>query len=239
MKKVLFSDYDGTFYRNEGELRQNIELINKMRNDGHLFVVTTGRSLLSFKKVQDKNYTPFDYLILCGGALILDKDMKIIKKSLMNNFQVTSIINELTKFRKDYTGLTFVTLDTREEVYDSSHEITKITMNVSNQEKAYEISEALQNLLIGINVYVIDVGHGFLVEMVDHKIHKSKAISHLIDEKDLKSYVIVTVGDSANDYEMIRDFNGYVMENAIEPLKAKTNKIVKDIETLLITEGLI
>ncbi|VEU82602.1 HAD family hydrolase [Acholeplasma hippikon] len=239
MKKVLFSDYDGTFYRNELELRQNIEHVNKMRENGNLFVITTGRSFQSFKNVQAKNYAPFDYLILCGGALILDKDLNILKKSLMTSFQITSIINELTKFRAFYQDLTFVTLETRELMYESSQEITKITMNCQDREKAYEISEALQNLLIGINVYVIDIGKGYLVEMVDHRINKSKAISHLIEMKNLNEYEVITVGDSANDLEMIRDFNGYIMDNAVSELKTYSNKVVKDIHHLLTTEDLI
>lgn len=238
MKKILFSDYDGTFYRNEEELKNNIESIKKVQEKGNLFVITTGRSLLSFNKVQERNYTPFDYLILCGGALILDKNMNILKKSLMSSFQVTSIINDLIKFKNVYTDLTFVTVNTREQVYHSSDEITKITLNVFDKDKAYEISESLQNLLIGINVYVINIGKSYLVEMVDYKINKSKAITHLLNDQSLQDYQVITVGDSSNDLEMIRDFDGYVMDNAIPELKKNRTKIVNDINHLIELEGL-
>ena len=44
MKKILISDYDGTFYHSDIDIKKNIDKIDEFRTSGNLFVLATGRS---------------------------------------------------------------------------------------------------------------------------------------------------------------------------------------------------
>ena len=45
-KKLLVSDYDGTFYSDLRNLKINIKAIEKFRKAGNLFAISTGRCRL-------------------------------------------------------------------------------------------------------------------------------------------------------------------------------------------------
>lgn len=239
MKKILCTDYDGTFYRNQEELKENISMSKKMMENGHKFIVVTGRSFHSFKEVLARNPMEFDYLVLCGGALIFDKSFTLLHKSLMSNFQVTSTINELVRFKSHFTNLIFVSFDGRENVYHPEQEIFKITMSVKSIEDANLISNALKDLRINVNVYIIPVPNGYLVELVDNKINKSVALNFLSHQFNFNYEDIITVGDASNDFEMVRDFKGYAIENGTDELKSVASGVVSNIQELLTIKNLI
>jgi len=60
MKKILFSDYDNTLYRNEDEIVKNIESINKFISKGNIFGIASGRSYIDIKNKLEK----YIYLII-------------------------------------------------------------------------------------------------------------------------------------------------------------------------------
>ncbi len=68
MKKILVSDYDGTFYINEDDIKNNIKKVKEFRNKNNIFVIATGRSYYDFEKKLDKYPFKYDYLILNHGA---------------------------------------------------------------------------------------------------------------------------------------------------------------------------
>ena len=49
-KLMLVSDYDGTFKSNIKNLKINIEAVNRFRENGNLFAISTARSFNSIKK---------------------------------------------------------------------------------------------------------------------------------------------------------------------------------------------
>ena len=78
MKKILISDYDGTFYQNDLDIKKNIDKVTEFRTLGNLFVLATGRSYVDLKIMIDKYKIPYDYLILNHGCLVLSKKLDII-----------------------------------------------------------------------------------------------------------------------------------------------------------------
>lgn len=92
MKKILISDYDGTFYQNDIDTKKNIDKVNEFRTLDNLFVLATGRSYVDLKQKIDKYEIPYDYLILNHGALLLSKDLEILKVFTLDKELVDSIL---------------------------------------------------------------------------------------------------------------------------------------------------
>ena len=92
MKKILISDYDGTFYQSDIDIKKNIDKVTEFRALGNLFVLATGRSYVDLKQEIDKYKIPYDYLILNHGALLLSKDLEIIKIFTLDKVLVNSIL---------------------------------------------------------------------------------------------------------------------------------------------------
>ena len=92
MKKILVSDYDGTFYQNDIDIRENIDKVNEFRTLGNLFVLATGRSYVDLKIMIDKYKIPYDYLILNHGALLLSKNLEVLNVFILDKELVVSVL---------------------------------------------------------------------------------------------------------------------------------------------------
>ena len=95
MKKILISDYDGTFYVNESQIKKNIRSVNEFINKGNMFVIATGNNYDYFIKVAKEKGIRYDYLILDQGSVISDRYNKIIYSCTLNNNILKSICYEL------------------------------------------------------------------------------------------------------------------------------------------------
>ena len=73
--KILFTDLDGTLLDDNKDISQrDFDSINRMIAQGHKFVVTTGRPLVSAKRIAEKYgfVQPGFYLVSFNGGLIYD-----------------------------------------------------------------------------------------------------------------------------------------------------------------------
>ena len=67
---------------------------------------------------------------------------------------------------------------------------------------------------VGMPSHVALAGRKGFVEIIPIEFGKSNAIKFLQQEKGVSSGNIVTVGDGLNDYEMVRDFDGFAIEGS-------------------------
>lgn len=83
-KKILFSDLDGTLLNSQKEISQtNLDAIRKMTEEGHKFVIATGRPIQSAIRIaQEYGFiTPGFYIASYNGGLIYDcYEKKTIQK---------------------------------------------------------------------------------------------------------------------------------------------------------------
>ena len=93
MKKILFSDYDNTLYKNDESIKNNVKYINKFVKVGNMFSIASGRSYIDIKDELNRYNIPFNYLILNHGATILDNNLNIIKYYIINKDVVKDIYN--------------------------------------------------------------------------------------------------------------------------------------------------
>ena len=154
MKKMIVSDYDGTFYRNEKELKENIELINAYRANGNLFVIATGRAYTSFMAELEKHPVPYDYLILSGG-MVLDKNHNVLYYEEISKETTANLKTVIDKYSKFITHFKYVGL--KESGEEFLYPLTKIAMRFSDILKGYEFSNQVLNLYKDINCYILTV----------------------------------------------------------------------------------
>ena len=84
MKKIVVSDYDNTFYRNDDDIEKNKLKVKEFMELSNIFIIATGRSYLDFMEKEDLYKIKYNYLILDHGATIL-KDDEIIFTETINN----------------------------------------------------------------------------------------------------------------------------------------------------------
>ncbi len=70
MRKIVVSDYDNTFYRNDDDIYTNKQAVKGFMRKDNVFVLATGRSYLSIIDEIKKYHLEYQYLVLCHGAVI-------------------------------------------------------------------------------------------------------------------------------------------------------------------------
>ena len=99
MKKIIVSDYDNTFYRNDDDIEKNKLKVKEFMELSNIFIIATGRSYLDFMEKEDLYKIKYNYLILDHGATILKDDEKrgtMAKVSLekIRNYTVENMAKE-------------------------------------------------------------------------------------------------------------------------------------------------
>ena len=229
MKKILISDYDGTFYQNDIDIKKNIDKVNEFRTLDNLFVLATGRSYVDLKQKIDKYEIPYDYLILNHGALLLSKDLEIIKVFTLDKELVDSIL-EYANNKDIYDVILISAFD--KNVTDTSN-IVKIMLKLYNYDKALEVKNYIDKSYPNIGSYLARDEEHYLVEVVSCKASKSFMIEKILDKEKIVKKNVYTIGDGINDIDMIRDYNGYRVSNSCKELVSVTDRVIDNVSDLI------
>lgn len=217
MKKIIVSDYDNTLYLNEEDIKHNVDYINKYRNKNNLFVIATGRSFESLYIEIKKYNINSDYIILNHGTIILNKNFEIVYKELINKKDLAESLYYLktTLNIKDH-----ILYNELKQTKDSNDNISKIVIKFNS----YEEINNVYNILIDkyknkFNIYNINNNK---IEIVPKLANKSNAINNIIKKENIERDYVYCIGDSSNDYEMLKEYNGFAMTNHEEILNEVT-----------------
>ena len=230
MKKILISDYDGTFYQNDIDTKKNIDKVNEFRTLDNLFVLATGRSYVDSKQKIDKYEIPYDYLILNHGALLLSKDLEIIKVFTLDKELVDSILEYANNDKDIYDVILISAFD--KNVTDTLN-IVKIMLKLYSYDKALEVKNYIDKSYTNIKSYFISEDNHYLVEVVSSEASKSLMIDKILDKEEIVKKNVYTIGDGINDIEMIRDYNGYRVSNSCKELVSVTDRVIDNVSDLI------
>lgn len=215
MKKILVSDYDNTFYINEYDIKNNIQNVEKFRNKGNIFVIATGRSYYDINKKLKEYSIKYDYLIINHGATILNLDGNVIEKYIIEENTKNAIIQDLGLHNQD-TMFACSVLDSRVSI--ESNNITKIHKRFETIEKTKKMNNIINNKYSShIISYLIPSNNA--IEIISSKTNKANAIDKIAKIENVDKQNIFTIGDSYNDIEMIKKFNGFCISNAEKEVK--------------------
>ena len=232
MKKMLVSDYDGTFYTDEDNVKLNVEEVEKFRRLNNLFVIATGRSYYDFGKKKKKYDIKYDYLVINHGATILNKEEKTISNYVIDENVKLDLVKELD-LQDQETMFACSGLESRVSIKNKN--ITKINKKYKTLEEARKINEYINKKYKDkVESYLLPTSNA--VEVISAKTNKAKAVQELSNLENIKKDNVYTIGDSYNDVEMIEKFNGYSIENAKEEVKkvskgecSSVSKLIKKI----------
>ena len=230
MKKILISDYDGTFYQNDIDIKKNIDKVNEFRILGNLFVLATGRSYVDLKIMIDKYKIPYDYLILNHGALLLSKKLEILNVFTLDKELVGSVL-EYANNNKDIYDVVLIDVF-KKKVIDTSNAV-KIMLKLYSYDNALDVKKYIDERYTNIKCYYEKEDNHYLVEIVSSKASKSLMIEKILVREELKKDNVFTIGDGVNDIDMIRNFNGYRVINSCKELDSITNRVIDNVSDLI------
>ena len=228
MKKILVSDYDQTFYLNEEDIEKNKKSVEDFRKKGNVFVFATGRSYFDFMNKAEQYELKWDYLVINHGATILDKNNNIISNYPIDNDVIKNIEKDL-EIERAIKYFCCNLENSRTNFNDK--DLTKIHAKYEKN-KAEQINSLINKKYAEfVNCYFVS---GNAVEIISNKTCKSNAIEEIAQIEKVNRENIFTIGDGYSDIEMIKNYNGYCMEESVqELLKICNGKIVKSVSELI------
>ena len=228
--KLFVTDYDDTLYTSDQSIIKNIEMFNKLKEHNFLIMISTGRSYPSIKKQINTYNIIYDFISCADGSIIYDKNKNIIYKDALN----PKIINDFIKFYQtlNYEEIQFSYPKGYQNILGNTKNLLGINICLSNDNynqdtvnKFYKLKEKYPNYN-----YLCYKHPNFSYLCIKPKdISKSYAITYLINKLKIKKEDVYVIGDSSNDFEMIKDYHGVGMYNSCDEILSIVNKTYSEV----------
>ena len=228
--RLFVTDYDETFYTSDESIRENIKKITKLKENDFLFILATGRSFPSIKNQIKLFKIPYDYLITSDGSIIYDKDDNIVKMFNINNEAIMIMKNFYDKL--DYEEIQFSYKEGYKNIIDENNDLLGINICMSNHlynEKLEKNFLKLKRKYPKYNYLAYRHTNYSYLCIKPKKVNKSYAIKYLKELFKIRKKDIYVIGDSSNDYEMIKDYKGAAMTNSYPDILSITKKRYKEV----------
>lgn len=230
MKKILASDYDGTFYLNEKNIKENVKEVKDFRKKGNIFMIATGNNYENFIKTVNKYHIEYDYLILDDGGMTIDNKNNVISA----NFIDSKVVKEISNIVQAECGNVAIFNQWKEIEKGKKNKITKISTRIKDLKIAKRFAKKLNNLYKDyIRAYTMIFKDMNIVEIISNKIDKKEAIEKISNIENVKNSNVYVIGDGYNDVNMIKHFNGYCMSNSVSELLKSCKNHVPSVSHLI------
>lgn len=249
--KILASDLDGTLIRDEKISKKDLDALKRLKENNHKVIVSTGRTLSGIESVFRDFPFEYDYLVLCNGGLVLNKENEIIHRKSINYDVKDNIIKD---FYNDGTLLMYY--DDGNETYLINNSSVKVSVSAQDFVESFsnraEIDEALsikgtyqmmsvfdtsgsiekceyiKNQIIDkYGEYVEAYRNQCFIDIVPKGCSKGNGIMMILEDEKVDTDNVYTVGDSFNDISMFNiTKNSYTFNEAEELVKPHANNLV-------------
>lgn len=216
--KILISDFDHTFF--DDNYLKNIELVNKFVSEGNMFIIATGRSINNLNIDIIDYKISYSYLICSDGASIYDNKHNNIYTCNID----ANLINPICNLLESDSNITLTLIEN--DNFVSGTVANSIAGKFIDKVKCESLEKKLNKLFPTINSYLSDN----YINIRNKKVSKYEGIKFLIDNYNLDSEKIYTIGDSINDKEMCKNFSSFSFYNADESVKFVSNTILENFE---------
>lgn len=249
MKKIFFFDIDGTLAIQKQIPQNNINALQKLKEQGHLTFICTGRAPYYAKNLFKDLVSGY---ITCNGRYIIYQDQKLHGEAFSIK-ELEEYENQLKQLRCGYLLVTDnysipvnLTMKQKNEVIQEysqehiletreQHPIYTFDIFYETLKQRDHIRTTLQDQLV-INDHG---GHGSC-DCSTRNFDKGHAIKYLLHYFHLTPDDAYAFGDGYNDQAMFREVtHGIAMGNAVAELKKKATYITDNVERDGITKALI
>ena len=209
---LIVSDYDGTFSTNERDIKINCNLIEKYIMDGNYFLLSSGRPYDSLMRQVIKHNIPYTHIASSDGNFLFDSDGRILQINELSS-NVLNIVNDFVD-PKLYDSIQYAYPKFNSLSYNSSNSLGSIAFVIQGNNKLNEFIHNYKIIQMEYPNYQYDIYsyrniHYYMIRPLG--ISKSTSIEFLRHLLDIQKKKIYTIGDNNNDYEMIRDYNGFMI----------------------------
>lgn len=233
--KLFITDYDGTLYKNDLELKENINMLKKLQNNNFKIVISTGRSYPSIKNQVDIYNIPYDYLSCADGSIIYDNKDNIVALFSMEK----KVVKPFEKFYRNinYEEIQFVYKEGYSNILKDDDELLGINVCISTVNYTKEIVNKFIKMSKDYPNYnflnYMHPNYSYLC-IKPKGITKSSAIKCLMDINNIATNDIYVIGDSYNDYQMVKDYHGVCMNSSCNEVLKIANKSYKRVKDYII-----
>lgn len=200
--KLLVSDYDQTLSMDDITIKFNLKKIKEFRDNGNIFMLSTGRTYSSIKEEIKKWNISYDYLSCVDGTSLYD-----CNDNLLFNLK-------LDKADLKYSDYLKLKYESKISFFDIDSDKSGVP-----EERIIQIHDIhFKDIIIEIKDYFDEyINNSDYLDQFNYiylrpkSINKSTTINYLEQKLKISHNSIFTIGDHNNDYEMIRDYNGFTM----------------------------
>ncbi len=203
MQKLLVCDFDDTVRTTNRYITYlNVEAIKRFRNNGNKLVFASGRDFNSLKYELVKYSCPYDALVCNDGSVGFNNKDQVVFSQAFEKYEIEDLLYYFEHSAKNLIH-GYDLYDTFGYT-DKPNNIIQISILPKFLKDTSKIPEEIKMFLQNTNV-----------NKFNYRIHvrknctKSDGIKEINELFNIDEDNIYTVGDWKNDYEMIRDYNGY------------------------------
>lgn len=212
MRKLIVSDFDGTFSTGVKDIEVNCEKIFDFMSRGNYFLLSSGRPYDSLMEQVKKYSIPYTYLATSDGSFLFDKKREMIESFTMPH----DIVKELDILLKHdiFDKVQYTYPKTNGKTYKKNELLANVAFVINNKNITPSFIEDFEELKISQTDYDFTVyGYGDVSYYIVRAkgVNKGFCVESLADKIGVSKENIYTIGDNDNDFEMIRDYNGYMV----------------------------
>ena len=232
--KLFVTDYDDTLYTSDINIEKTKKRLKKLRDNNTLIVIATGRSYPSIHNQTSFHNIYYDYIICSDGSVIYQKDdiVEVI-------FPIdTKIVKPYEDYYKNlnYEEIQYSYPEGYSNVSKNKDDLLGINICISSLNYTDSLNNSFEKLSKKYPEYnFLNYKHpNFAYLCVKPKgISKSSGIEYLRKKYNINKEEVYVIGDSSNDFEMIRDFNGSCVSCANDKVKSVSKKVYKSIDNYI------
>lgn len=243
--KIIASDYDGTLRHGSGIAERDREGIKLWRDNGNLFGVVTGRGAGMEKTIADDNLD-VDFIIVYNGTDICDSEGNILKRLMGETDRLYELLPLILRKESDWAEFVtpgqsyYVTYGDTPEESKANWTKSEILKNVRQFMQIYalyeteaEALEAAERLNADFNDSVSALVNGRWLNVAPAGVTKATGVLEYAKLMSVEEKNIFTIGDSYNDLDMIKAFNGFTVHNGAEEVKKAARGVYSGVGELI------
>ena len=210
--KLIALDMDGTLLNAQQEVSMKTkEVLQQAMKEGVLVVLATGRHISTCEPYAKELHLN-SFLVTTNGAEIHDNQSTLVEQHKIESESI-EYLWKIAQHQNVHAWMIASEKLFRGNRPDRFQDYTWLKMGFSNieEEQKAEIIEQINQF----GSFEITNSHPRNLEINQLGVHKAKALQSLCDKEGIQMNQVLSMGDSLNDYQMIKQAGiGVAMKNA-------------------------